>query len=878
MADVMKKTWVQKHSNDSRSFPVQKKSDALSSSSDVEEYSGVPPQLRVPMKRNQMVQAGRYDDDNPRRPLPRKRTRLDGRDDDAFKADTKSHDSDDVRPSEYSLRPRKPSVPREPSPDNWDELLFVWPPTGRAEFNITAGDRSRLREGEFLNDSLEDFGLKKIISELDDRAKLRHAKEGGSRCDISSRTHVFSSFFFKKLSIKSQTKISVGNPCELQEAGKVWEPFEGVSKWTRNVDVFEKDFLIIPINASQHWFLAVVYKPGLILPSRRTHQQSTGNYKGKTPAASGNRSSESDRQLRDRAETPASPKASFAAMNPTRELSRSTRPGDQTAPGKASAAKRLSTFSFQPYDPGAQSTQNSHSAESGSTNEGRRSTRSTTSVQTLEAIDIDSHPSKSEDTTTSLGKPGKDYPLIMIFDSLGGTHKGIINTIHRWLSFESFHKKHEVVAYGRWAPAGIGYHVPVPGQQDWSSCGIYLLHYVEQLLGDPDSMMDYIISRIGDKPRSGRAFDDDKRWGADKVKDQRNRWKATIDSLTDEYRKRLIQEAQQKAETQVDKDVKPSQASTSTDIVLGSGTLPSGSPSPAAHTETPTEAPEAVPAVVDDDLGRPSDPAQLVITENSNDDASMDLGSEPMEVDKRQPNTEIGSSQRSPTSISNKESDSSSANEDSNESRPSGSRPSRNSSHADVEMETVSVEMDELVSETDSDEESIPMCVQVHVPVCEGSDDELALTPQKQTRLVSQAPQQQASRNNFQIQASINDSYSNFVVADVISQKSTDEDILGAEEMDVDKTVQSSADQEHGLRLGVEDLPVNKANYNNSKPADQVHDKHGKMELSDNPLNVRNTSPSKPMQGYLDKSLTSRSKEGTPDTGTPTEVICIDDD
>lgn len=36
-----------------------------------------------------------------------------------------------------------------------------------------------------------------------------------------------------------------------------------VKSWTKKVDLFEKDYLIIPINERAHWFLAIVCFPGL---------------------------------------------------------------------------------------------------------------------------------------------------------------------------------------------------------------------------------------------------------------------------------------------------------------------------------------------------------------------------------------------------------------------------------------------------------------------------------------------------------------------------------------------------------------------------------------------------------------------------------------
>ncbi|XP_061421863.1 uncharacterized protein LOC133350993 [Lethenteron reissneri] len=36
-----------------------------------------------------------------------------------------------------------------------------------------------------------------------------------------------------------------------------------VNSWTRNVDIFSKDFVFVPVNQCSHWFLAVICFPGL---------------------------------------------------------------------------------------------------------------------------------------------------------------------------------------------------------------------------------------------------------------------------------------------------------------------------------------------------------------------------------------------------------------------------------------------------------------------------------------------------------------------------------------------------------------------------------------------------------------------------------------
>lgn len=39
-----------------------------------------------------------------------------------------------------------------------------------------------------------------------------------------------------------------------------------VQSWTKNVNLFEKDFIIIPINEQSHWFLAIICFPNLTEP------------------------------------------------------------------------------------------------------------------------------------------------------------------------------------------------------------------------------------------------------------------------------------------------------------------------------------------------------------------------------------------------------------------------------------------------------------------------------------------------------------------------------------------------------------------------------------------------------------------------------------
>lgn len=92
-----------------------------------------------------------------------------------------------------------------------------------------------------------DFYLKYLTSEIlteDDR----------------NRTHVFSSYFYKRLT-SPHASAAMDNNMPQTAAGK---RHARVQKWTKNVNIFEKDFIVIPINEHAHWFLAIICFPGLV--------------------------------------------------------------------------------------------------------------------------------------------------------------------------------------------------------------------------------------------------------------------------------------------------------------------------------------------------------------------------------------------------------------------------------------------------------------------------------------------------------------------------------------------------------------------------------------------------------------------------------------
>ncbi|KAH0622098.1 hypothetical protein JD844_024078 [Phrynosoma platyrhinos] len=129
-----------------------------------------------------------------------------------------------------------------------EKLIVYPPPPAKGGISVTNEDLHCLNEGEFLNDVIIDFYLKYLVLE-----KLKQ--------EDADRIHVFSSFFYKRLNQRERR-----NPQETSNLTIQQKRHGRVKTWTRHVDIFEKDFIFVPLNEAAHWFLAVICFPGLRKP------------------------------------------------------------------------------------------------------------------------------------------------------------------------------------------------------------------------------------------------------------------------------------------------------------------------------------------------------------------------------------------------------------------------------------------------------------------------------------------------------------------------------------------------------------------------------------------------------------------------------------
>lgn len=140
---------------------------------------------------------------------------------------------------EQRLRPKRPPLPSSLPPADEAKVNELMQKRGLiskfAREQVSDKDLSRLRPGQWLNDELINF-FGAMLLDRSEKAK-KEAKEGKSKLpDI----HYFSTFFYEKL---------------------LKDGYDGgrLAKWTKKIDIFAKDLILIPINHNNaHWTAAAI--------------------------------------------------------------------------------------------------------------------------------------------------------------------------------------------------------------------------------------------------------------------------------------------------------------------------------------------------------------------------------------------------------------------------------------------------------------------------------------------------------------------------------------------------------------------------------------------------------------------------------------------
>ncbi|RMY89562.1 hypothetical protein D0862_10183 [Hortaea werneckii] len=179
-----------------------------------------------------------HEDDQPH--LSRRKA-MQGGDDDraAHEPPVQSRHFQELGPARRSTRQSKPVTQpfQSRSPERWTKVNHpkewshpvIYPAQGARRVTVEFSDLERLDEGEFLNDNIISFAMRRIEDQM-------APEEMGN-------VHFFNSYFYSFLTTKN---------------GKKAFNYDAVKRWTKNKDIFSTRYIVVPICVDLHWFVAII--------------------------------------------------------------------------------------------------------------------------------------------------------------------------------------------------------------------------------------------------------------------------------------------------------------------------------------------------------------------------------------------------------------------------------------------------------------------------------------------------------------------------------------------------------------------------------------------------------------------------------------------
>ncbi|KRF98934.1 uncharacterized protein Dwil_GK12576 [Drosophila willistoni] len=336
--------------------------------------------------------------------------------------------------------------------------LLMYPPKGTGSLCIRMEDYMCLTKESYLNDIIIDFYL----------LWLRNTQFTEQQRE---RTHIFSTFFYKRLT-------TLTRPTDMKQTA-AQKRHARVQKWTKVVDIFDKDFIIVPINEQSHWFLAIICFPCLKGPVTydtnqpvEPQQLKRGN-RGKKTLQIGN-TTITPLSKRGDAGLTATPGAEICCIPGDDESERDEAEGDES-------------------DMASDESENSQPAKEmpnpiAATATPTTPTSTTNTITSTTSTPCSMGPARSRGNMSGGGDeiPAVKQPLILIFDSLAGASRSrVVATLRDYLTCEYRVKKPDAQAHIFNKDNMPGHCVKVPQQQNFTDCGLYLLQYVEQFFSQP---------------------------------------------------------------------------------------------------------------------------------------------------------------------------------------------------------------------------------------------------------------------------------------------------------------------------------------------------------------------------------------------------------
>lgn len=423
------------HSNDADSSRVETQSDKIQESD-----NGIKPHVKTcrgPTSTERETRA---------------RTRQTTRESD------RSRNRNEISPSRLHLWSSERDIARE----KWQKPL-VYPQAGKKRAEVNEEDRDRLREGEFLNDNLIGLYMRFLQDHLE-RTNPKAAKQ----------VYFFNSYFFATLTNTPKGDRGIN--------------YAGVEKWTRSVDLFSYDYIVVPINQNAHWYVAIICNLPSLCSETADRVQSSLTV---------------DQEPRKEPEgevfqIPESPEPEPCPTSPA--LGVNTEASQKRAlesPDCHEARQSLACMSLDRENALDKTEKQSGSADEWPDREENQASPSAKfspvdPPETLGEPTASSQTARKSKKTRASHNSDPDQTKIVTFDSLGHSRSPTIRHLKEYILQEAVSKR------------GIDVEMAdikgmcarqIPLQPNFSDCGLYLLAYLEKFAQDPDLFTQKLLRR-----------------------------------------------------------------------------------------------------------------------------------------------------------------------------------------------------------------------------------------------------------------------------------------------------------------------------------------------------------------------------------------------
>ncbi|KAK4695158.1 hypothetical protein P7C71_g2551, partial [Lecanoromycetidae sp. Uapishka_2] len=375
--------------------------------------------------------------------------------------------------------------------NTWSKPL-TYPKQGKKKTTVEFSDLERLDEGEFLNDNLISFYLRYLEQTFEEQ-----------RPDLAKSVYFFNTYFYTTLTNAHKPRKSFN--------------YEGVQKWTRAVDIFTYDYIIVPICENTHWYLAIIcnlpHLDRIAMPEEGSSSQTeTGSFKAiedqnefdaplSSPVDEHVQRDTTPTRRYEKEPDEREARDSFAEMSLNHEIIKPAKKSANVGPSMAAETTYAHVDDKEMLDAQLEATMPEFTVEMAFDGPAAESAKQQVANMEDPIEDPDqiaktnakTKKQKRKSMPPPVTKLDPSKPAIITFDSLGQTRSTTLRTLKQYLVEEARTKRGGMEIDTTQIK---GVNAKVPQQENFSDCGLFLLGYVSQFLEeDPKDFITKIIGR-----------------------------------------------------------------------------------------------------------------------------------------------------------------------------------------------------------------------------------------------------------------------------------------------------------------------------------------------------------------------------------------------